>query len=297
MNSRFFAQAEVFVAVARCGSITEAAASLRISKSNASQKLLEMEQELDLKLFQRSTRKITLTPAGKALLDKCANAIDIVSEARSQVGVVGRKGEDISGVVALAGSNIYLTEYVLPKLRPFFEKYPNIKLRTVGSDHPVDSLADGIDVRIRVGNVDTAGVKTFPLNSIDRILCIGASASSLAKNIVHPKQLEHLPIILREQEKTDWKFQSKSEFFLLKISDPKIVVNSYELSVQAMRKGYGIAVLARDIIEQDLEKGRVIHLLPDWLIEPLPVTLIVPYSKFAKPHVRALSTYLSEALK
>jgi DNA-binding transcriptional LysR family regulator len=296
MNSKFFSQLEVFVAITRHGSIVEAAQSLRISKSNASQKLMELELDLDLKLFHRTTRKLALTTAGETMLARCANAVDIVSLARSDFGGVAQQGAEISGVVTLAGSNIYLTEYVIPKLNPFILQYPKIRLRFVGGDHPADPLADGIDLRIRIGDSSNDGSKAFPLKPIERVICVGSSATLLDDVINHPKQLHDFPLILREQEKPTWALRSKFENWIFDASPPQILVNSYELCVQATRSGYGLAVLAKDIVEPDLATGQIIQLLPDWHIDPLPVALTVQHSKFAKPHVKALAMFLSESL-
>lgn len=296
MNSKFFSQAEAFVAVARNGSITEAAHALRVSKSNVSQKLSEFEQDLDLKLFERTTRKITLTPAGKTLLAKCAKAVDGVSYVRSEFGVQGQSGADISGVVTLSGSNIYLTEYVLPKLHNFFEMYPNIRLRAVGSDHPIDPLANGVDLRIRIGDVNPSGVRVFPLQSIERVLCIGVSAKLDTSGIDHPRQLDRVPVILREQENPVWNFHHKFTEWQLKTTGPQLLVNSYEMSVQAVRNGYGMAILAKSIVSNDIIEGRIVQLIPDWQVSPLPVSLTVVYSKLTKPHIKALSSYLTQTL-
>lgn len=297
MNSKFFSQLEVFVAITRHGSIVEAANSLRISKSNASQKLMELELDLDLKLFHRTTRKLALTTAGNAMLDRCANAVDIVSLARSDFGGPARKGAEISGVVTLAGSNIYLTEYVMPKLGPFLLLHPKIRLRFVGGDTPADHQTDGIDLRVRIGDVDDDGAKTLPLRPIERILCVGSPAMPSVDHVFHPQQLAELPLIMRVQEKPIWVFRSKTETWSFEATPPQVLVNSYELCVQAARNGYGIAVLAKEIIGADLATGQIIRLLPDWQIDPLPVALTVQYSKLAKPHVKALATFLSEILK
>jgi DNA-binding transcriptional LysR family regulator len=257
---------------------------------------MELELDLDLKLFHRTTRKLVLTTAGETMLARCANAVDTVSLARSDFGGPTRQGAEISGVVTLAGSNIYLTEYVIPKLYPFIVQYPKIRLRFVGGDHPADPQADGIDLRIRIGDVSDGGAKALPLRSIERVLCVGSSAPLLDKSIDHPKQLHDLPLIMREQERTTLVLRTESENWSFETSPPQILVNSYELCVQATRNGYGLAVLAKDIVEPDLATGQIVRLLPDWHIDPLPAALIVQHSKFAKPHVKAMAMFLSESL-
>lgn len=231
------------------------------------------------------------------MLDRCANAVDVVSLARSDFGDPAQKGAEISGVVTLAGSNIYLAEYVMPKLGPFLLLYPKIRLRFVGGDHPADPQTDGIDLRVRVGEVDVDGTRTFPLRPIERVLCVGSSAMPSVDQITHPKQLENLPLVLRAQEKPTWVLRTKTENWSFETSPPQVLVNSYELCVQATRNGYGLAVLAKEIVDPDLASGQVIQLLPDWHIDPLPVALTAQYSKLAKPHVKALAMFLAETLK
>lgn len=297
MNSRFFSHIEVFVAIARTGSITEAADLLRLSKSNVSQKLVELEQDLDLKLFHRSTRKVGLTQAGQALLEGCSTAVDAVAHARSEIGTPGQQGPEITGVASLGGSNIYLTEYVLPQLKDFFDQFPNIRVRAIGADHPTDRETSGIDLRIRVGAIKDSGVKAYPLKPIERVICAAASAPFSTKSYDHPSQLAGQPVVLREQENTIWSFTQNAEMFQFQTPRPQVLANSYELCVQAARMGHGIAVLARDIVAADIAEGRMVQLLPNWHISPLPVSLTVPHSKLAKPHIKALTTFLVDRLK
>lgn len=295
MNSRFFSQAEVFVAIARRGSITDAADDLRISKSNASQKLTEMEDALDLKLFNRTTRNVELTPAGKKLFDQFARAVDEVSKVYSEVWPNQQRGEGVSGPVTIAGSNIYLTEYVLPTLGPFLNQFPNVKINVVGSDRPVDAREDNIDLRIRVGAIDPKGVRLFPLKPIARLLCVGAHSNVNAASITHPKELTGLPTILREQENPVWSFQKSSQNWNFEAS-AQILVNSYELAVQSVRQGLGMGILAKDIVEQDISDGRIIKLLPEWKITDLPVSLVASYTRLRKPQVLALARFIEKEL-
>lgn len=291
MNSIFYSQAEVFVEIVRQGSVTGAAKALRISKSNASQKLVDMEKSLDVVLFHRTTRSMRLTPAGQEIFDRCVKAVDSVAFARSEIGFAPATG-DLSGVVNIAGPNIYLTQFVLPNLEPFQKQFPDIKVNLIGSDQPVDQGVNNVDLRFRVGPKDSSGARVYPLKPLDRILCISSKFEAAIKNIEHPSKLEALPAVLRKQEPPVWKFQNAEHSYDYHIQSPRMIVNSYELCVQAVRSGLGMAVIARSVIEEDLVAGSLVELLPAWKLSTIPASLLVRYPRLRKPHVLATASFL-----
>ena len=292
MNNNFFAQAEIFVEIVRQGSITAAAQSLGLSKSSVSQKLSEMERDLDILLFRRTTRSLDLTPAGQKLYTQCAPAVDAVAEARSEISP-HPTAKNVSGTVTLAGSNIYLTEFVLPHIPDLQAQYPEIRLQLTGSDRPLNQREENIDLRFRIGAASSSGARIFLLQPLKRVICASATLSSY---ISSPEELEDQPVILREQERPLWQFLRAKEQTEVRISQPQMRVNSYELLLQAVRSGLGIAMVARAVIEEDLETGRLVQLLPDWQIKDLPVSLIVPHSRLRKPAVQATARFFAEQL-
>ncbi|KUP91582.1 MULTISPECIES: LysR family transcriptional regulator [Tritonibacter] len=291
MNSRFYAQAEVLVEVVRQGSMTAAAAALRLSKSNVSQKIAEIENDLDAVLLKRNTRAIELTPAGKRVFDLCVKAVDALQLARGEVEHELQSAVP-QGVVCLSGSNLYLSEFIMPLLPSLRENLPLVRIDLVGGDHIVDQRAEAVDLRIRVGTVDTDGVKVYPLAPLERVLCLHRDFLRDAKVPTDPSGLSGVPLILRSQENPEWVLRNNGKSTKQSVTNPVLRVNSYELCVSAVRSGLGAAVLAKAIVQKDMDDGSVVELLPSWKIDPIPVSLVVPVSKLRRPEVLAVSRYI-----
>lgn len=288
MNSRFYAQAEVLVEIVRQGSMTAAAAVLRLSKSNISQKLAELEHDLDSVLLKRNTRSIQLTPAGQRVYDLCVRAVDALQLAR---GTVSHELQNTlpQGTVTISGSNLYLSEFIMPLLPALHQALPLVRVDLTGGDDPVDQRADAVDLRIRVGSTTPEGVKTYPLAPLQRGLCAHRDLLPLSNPIVSPADLSGLPLILRRQEPPEWVFTHAGETATHRVGTPAMFVNSYELCVAAVRAGLGAAVLARAVIQNDLRSGQLVDLLPDWTVTALPVSLVVPLSRLRRPEVMAVA--------
>ena len=296
MDNNFYIQTAVFVEIVRQGSITAAAEALGISKSNASQKLADLEQTFDIRLFQRTTRSMTLTTAGRKLYEQCAPAVDAVARAQSEIGA-GRSAGTVEGTVTVAGSNIFLTQWVMPLLTPLLSVHPGIRISMTGSDRPLNQREENIDLRFRIGPITGGGNRIFPLKPMERILCASAGFHRDRAFPKTPEDLHSLPAILREQERKTWKFRRKDRIAEIAISRPQVTVNSYELLLQAIRSGMGMAVVAKAVVEDDLAAGKLVRLVPDWHLEDLPVSLLVPHARLRKPAVSATAGYLADALQ
>jgi len=297
MNNRFFSQVEAFVAVARHGSFTDAAAELRVSKSSVSHKLAELERQLDVVLLRRTTRKIEITPAGQKALRSCARAVDATHRARFEIGLPDGSKGPVSGVVTVSGPNVYLTKNVVSLLDDFWNQYPDIRINLIGSDRPANLREDNIDLRIRIGAIPAKDMKAWPLMSLRRILCANPAIDAGLSGIEHPRQLARFPAILREQEKPTWELQRQDQVCAIDITAPRMTVNSYELCCQAVKDGIGMAVLAETTIQTELAAGQILRILPEWDIRDIPVSLLARRSRMNRPHVRAVQEFLRARLE
>ncbi|GAB5463244.1 LysR family transcriptional regulator [Hoeflea alexandrii] len=296
MNSKFYAQAEVLVEIVRQGSMTAAAEVLRLSKSNVSQKIAEMESDLDAVLLKRNTRAIELTPAGHRVYDPCVKAVDALQLARGEVAHELQSAVP-QGVVSLSGSNLYLSEFIMPLLPSLHENLPLVRLDLIGGDYPVDQRAEAIDLRIRIGKTDNDGVKTYPLAPLERVFCGHRNLRRGAEIPADPSDLSGFPLILRSQENPEWVFRNGSKTTKFHVTNPATRVNNYELCISAVRNGLGTAVLAKAIVQKDMDHGSIIEMLTDWKVDPIPVSLVVPISRLRRPEVMAVTRYIVSKLK
>jgi len=296
MNNRFFAHAEVFVTVVRCKSMTAAAVELQTTKSNISQKLSDFEALLDLKLLHRTTRQMKLTPAGERLYQTCAKAVDATIVAAAEVGHTYKTIAHPAGKVTISGSSAYLTSTIIPIIRPFLQDYPEIKPVFIGSDRRVDFAVEDIDIGFRIGPVRTGNYLATPAPPLERILCASPQLLQTQNPIKHPKDLASMSCILREQEKPQWQFQRGKKTVKYQITTPALTVNIIEMARAAAINGLGFCVLASSVIEQDLHEGHLQHVLPEWKVSPIPVTLLCRHFRLQKPQVNALHKFLVSQL-
>lgn len=293
MNNRFFTLAEAFVAVARHNSITEAAAELRTSKSGISQKISELETLVDASLLIRTTRKISLTPAGQKMFETCVNAVDVTAKAAIEAGAVTEpSGSVVTGSVTLSGANSYLTRIILPVLPRFLEDFPNVRPILVGSDRKVNFAEENVDLGIRIGPVDSSKDQATPLTPLKRILCASPGLVQSLGGLSCPDDLADTSCILREQESADWIMKQGTVTHCHRVSDAKLVVNTIELSHCAVRDGLGVALLAEVVVRGDIARGHLVNVLPEWGFSDIPVTLLSRRSRMSKTAVRMLHQHL-----
>ncbi len=292
MNNRFFALAEAFVTVVRSNSITLAAQELKTTKSNISQKLSDFEALLDLRLVNRTTRTMHLTPAGERVFKVCCHAVDAtiktVSELYPKYDVMTRP----AGKIILSGSNIYLTCLIVPIVQEFLVEYPDIKLVLIGSDRTVDFVAEDVDLGIRIGPVQSDNLMSTSLQPLQRVLCAGRDFPGVHDMPKHPRDLLSMPCILREQEKPKWHFINGNKTHDHYITDPVLSVNSIEMAHGAANNGLGFCLLARFVVNDDILSGRLSQVLPEWKVSPIPVTLLCRHSRLSKPQVNLFHKYL-----
>jgi len=250
-----------------------------------------MENDLDIVLLNRNSRSIQLTPAGQKVYDLCVNAVDSL---RHAIGEVGHKLQNtaLQGVVTISGSNLYLSEIIMPLLPDLYENFPLVRIDLVGGDYPIDQRAEDVDLRIRVGKVDTVGMKAYPLAPLERVLCGHRDFLRDAELPIDPSDLPRFPFVLRTQESPEWVFGKSDQTIKCHVTAPVLRVNSYELCVSAVRAGLGVAVLAKAVVQNDINDGSIKELLPAWTVDPIPVSLVVPMSRLRRPEVIAVARYI-----
>ncbi len=292
MNNRFFTLAEAFVAVARHNSITEAAAELRTSKSSVSQKISELEALVDASLLKRTTRKMTLTSAGQKMFETCVNAVDATAKAAIEAGAATEPAGPVTGSVTLSGANSYLTRIILPILPEFLGDFPRVRPILVGSDRRVNFAEENVDLGIRIGPVNSGRDQATALTPLRRILCASPELLQSLGGLPCPDDLADAPCILREQESAEWIMKRGATTHCHRVSDAKLVVNTIELSRCAARDGLGVALLAEVIVRDDIARGHLVNVLPEWGFSDIPVTLLSRRSKMGKAAVRMLHRHL-----
>ncbi|WP_434777375.1 LysR family transcriptional regulator [Neisseria sp. Ec49-e6-T10] len=153
----------VFMSVAESGSFSDAARRLSVSPAAISQSIARLEQDLGVRLFNRTTRNLTLTEDGRALYEQCKTPIAQLSSA---ISGTREHNDEPAGTLRVSLPNAFGQNFVLPLIHEFNQRYPKIKLFLGMGDHFSDLIEDGYDIGIRIGMLPDSRMSAHPLAPI-----------------------------------------------------------------------------------------------------------------------------------
>lgn len=275
-----------FVATAQTGSFTAAADRLGVSNRLTSKYVAELEAQLGVRLFQRTTRKVGLTPAGEDLLARAPALLDDLDDLLSDVSE-GSRG--FSGVIRISAPVTFGEVYVAKMLGRFAAENPNLSLDLRLSDHYVDLAAEGIDLAFRIGVTDMLSMKARKLGMIESVVI--ASPQYLARSGVPqtPSDLTNHACIVDSNRRNPrrWKLYKDGEEVTVTV-DGRFQVNSARAACDLAAGGHGIAYSPRFAVEKDLETGRLVRLLEEWQTDHGPVSAVYLEGRALPRKTRAL---------
>src|SRR6478672_7015719 len=176
----------IIVAVTETGSFSAASRRLKKPVATVSRKVAELEARLKAQLFQRTSRRMTLTDAGRAYIDACRRIIEQVDDAEREVSGEYRLPKGEMAVTAPWGLG---HTHLLPLAVEFLEAYPEISLRLMLTDRVINMTEEEVDIAIRVGSLPDSSMMATRIGSIRIVVC--ASPSYLQEH-GRPKQLDDL---------------------------------------------------------------------------------------------------------
>ncbi|MBN9555609.1 MAG: LysR family transcriptional regulator [Alphaproteobacteria bacterium] len=261
----------VFAAIAEAGSISAAARRLQISKSAASERLAELENNIGVTLVRRSTRKLALTDDGLDFLEHARRILGAVDDATA--GLSERRGE-LAGPLRIAAPISFGVLHLGPALNQFAKLHPRIELSLELDDRAVGA-ADGFDAVIRHGPVPDNGLIVKRFAASRRRL---VAAPAYLKTYGVPRTLEelgrHRGIIYTYRGGSDWRFRQGGRWLVAR-PESAVRFNNGILMRGAVEEGLGIALLPR-FLYYDLLKARKVRVI-DVGVEAEPGTVFIAY--------------------
>ena len=284
---------KVFARVARLGSFSAAARELGMPRSSVSRAVAALEEALGTRLLQRSTRAVVLTEAGAALHRRSAEAIAELSEALDYMEGLGGRPAGPLRVSAGIGLGIKVLAEHLPA---FLERYPDIEVDLHLESQRVDLISERIDVALRFGELPDSSLVAIRLGVLDRLLCAAPGYLSRYGTPEHPEDLgthRLLDMPTPCYRPRRWQFNGPDGMVLLDLR-PTTTVDEILTLHKLVRGGAGIAGLSRYLCEEDLEAGRLVQVLPQWSLPPVPLSLLFPSRRELAPAVRAFVDFMRE---
>lgn len=289
---------EVFVTAANAGSFTAAAKSLNLTSSAVGKAVARLEERLATRLFERTTRRLTLTDAGSAFYRVC---VDVLAELEAAEQALVAEQLEPSGRLRVDLPATFGRLKVLAPLFSFCEQHPGVQPHISFTDRFVDVIDEGIDVAVRIG-----GPETWPANVGHRLLgreqlIFCASPGYLARRgTPHtPDELAGHDVVTygkADGSASAWLEATGTSPALPRPVDGRIVVGNGEAQVEAVRAGFGLAQLATWLVDPYLQDGRLVRILPAWTTDGLPLHLVWARSRQLLSKVGGLLDYLSATL-
>ena len=287
---------KVFCRVVELGSITSGGRDMRLTPAVASNRIKELEKRLGVRLFDRTTRKLRATEAGKLFYDHARKVIDTLEDA--EAAIAGFSGQP-RGTLRVS-SPLGLGQRLLAPLVPTFaESHPDVQVQLRLSDRRVDLLEDRLDIAFMLGNPPDSNFKQRKLADVPRALV--AAPGYLAKHGAPDSTqalMQHNCLLLRYPRSPEyfWTLNTAEGPLKLNVQGRFDADNSDILTDWALA-GQGIANKPRFEVSAHLASGALVEVLPDTPPMPTSFLCLYPHRKLQDPKVRLFIDYVAEALK
>ncbi|MCV0428059.1 MAG: LysR family transcriptional regulator [Roseibium sp.] len=281
------------------GSIAAAARALDVDASNVSRLLAGVERELGLRLFQRSTRKLSLTEEGDRYLSRVAPLVDELEAAREDAAF---KGLSPRGTLRMTASVAFSQEILVPLLPEFQECHPDLTLELFPSDANLDLLAEGLDMAIRLASTLKGDLISTRLMRTHYRVVVAPSYLQHFGPIAHPDDLASANCLRFDLPdfRSFWRFRKTGEDpFAVEVSGTMVISSALSLRETA-RLGMGPVLLPDWLITKDLATGRLINLFPEFDCAPAEFDtsawVLYPSRSYLPQKVRVMIDFLKEEL-
>jgi len=284
----------LFLAVAEEESFAGAARRLGLSPAGATRRIAALEDALNTRLFARSTRRVSLTAEGEAYR---SHALAIVEAVRHSHEALRDFDTVPRGRLRVTSRTSIGMRLIVPYISEFKARYPQISLGLDLTDTPLDIVAEGFDVAIAMGHLESSSLVGKTLAVTDSLIC--ASPEYLARHgtPAEPQDLKRHECLTFQARtgRNTWKFSKGANCTDVRI-EATIAINNGEALKQLALDGLGIVLVTDWLVQDALESGALVRLFDDYAIEPLgtPVTALYPTRVHLPQKVRVFLDFVAE---
>ncbi|WP_261817851.1 LysR family transcriptional regulator [Vibrio gallicus] len=283
----------LFSQVVELGSFSKAADRNNLTNSVVSKRISRLEQQIGVQLLYRSTRKLSLTEAGKALYIGSRNVRQATQEA---LDAVSKFDEKIEGHIKMSVPTISGDLLLADAVSEFCNQNPGLSVDMSLDNRFVELIEDGFDLVIRTGYMEQASLVSQHIIDSQWIVC--ASPTYIAQNgrPLSPYQLSEFNCLQYAYQLTganEWEFKTRDNNYFVHVSGTFSTDNAGALRKAALG-GRGIAYVPRCLVYQDLKKGTLIDLFPEQVAKNLGIYAVYPYSKYPPQKIKMLIEHIKQ---
>jgi DNA-binding transcriptional LysR family regulator len=286
-------QLALFVRTVETGSFSRAAREFGLTQPSASRAVAALEERLGVKLIARTTREVSATDAGEALLKRARDALAAVEDAEN----AARSADRLSGVLLVALPTTYGARRIAPLLPAFLDRHPHLKIDLMMSDRYENLIAEGAELALRVGEQPDSSFVARKLESSRRLFV--AAPSYLARR-GEPESLGELaqhdligggPAAPGEQS---WAARRDGRTEVVPV-EPRVHVRSAAGVVTCASLGLGVAVASIWMCAEELSSGALAEVLTKYTLDPMTAFVVFPAGRRPSRKARVFADYLQQA--
>lgn len=293
-----FRAMQVFKAVADSKSFTQAAEQLDLPRPTVTNAVQAIEQQLGVRLLQRTTRKVSLTVEGALYLERCSA---LLNELEDLNGLFLGDGRKPSGTIRVDLPERVAHRTVIPALPAFLAQYPDIDVRLASNDRLADLVGEGIDCAVRGGVLRDSSLVARPLGQMEQINVAAPAYLAAHGRPQTPADLgRHLAVNYFSSytgRDLPWEYLGEDGRPHTVAMRSRVSVSSSEAYLGACRAGLGLIQMPRAGLEELLAAGELEEVLPGWRPAPMAVSIVYSHNRHLSPRVRVFVEWLSNVMQ
>jgi DNA-binding transcriptional LysR family regulator len=284
---------QTFVQIADAGSLSAAARAQGGSLPAVVRTLALYEAHLGVRLFNRSTRRISLTPDGRQHLASCRQLLGAVAEAEAAL----REGAtQPTGTLTVTAPVLFGQLHVAPAVTRFVQQHPQLQCRVVLLDRVVNLLEEGFDMGLRIGHLDDSSLVARALGEVRRPVVASPAYLARVGQPQHPRDLQQANCIHRIDGRNAWgPFQEHGRLFDVEVSG-QLAFNHNAPAVAACVLGGGFGQFFSYQVAAELQRGELVEVLQDFQGPPTHVQVVYPHARLLPVRARLFIDWMRQEL-
>lgn len=286
-----FSDIQLFSLIVKLGNMAAAAQELGVTPPVVTRRLANLEKRLGVRLMNRTTRKISLTPEGEVYL---MEGVRILEEMTALEDRLGGGSKQPQGTVRVAATLGFGRNHIAPALSKFINKHPQVEVQLHLSDKSVNLVDQGFDLMVRFGELSDSRLTARLLANNRRMLCASPTYLRSKGTPTHPRDLgKHNCIFIREGDETfgTWHLRNGSETESVKVR-ANLSTNDGTSALGWALHGQGVLVRSQWELSKSFREKKLIPVLPEWTLPPADIYLLFQASKQMPAKVRVLVDFL-----
>jgi len=282
-----------FIRVVEAGSFTAAGATLGVQKSTISRRIAQLEDDMAVRLLQRSTRRLQLTEEGQALFERCGPLVDELEQTQATIADSHTEPRGRLRLTMPPELGAFIMNGVVAS---FIKRYPGIEMDIELSTGLVDLIEDGIDLAIRVGKLTDSALIARRLAELDLGIYASPGYLTEAGEPATPDDLQQHNCLGMRKANNGWAFRNWRDGEEISFTG-RLRANSLTFLREMILQDIGVARMPCNFVAEYVERGELKQLLTEFEIAPIDIHAVYPSRRHLNPKVKLLIEHMQEQLR